>query len=354
MKPVENVTERAVSKYSYGLVRYTFQGRRVDEETGLMYFRNRYYSVSQGRFITRDPLGYGGGGMGLYEAFAGNPINYSDPSGEFVQMLVGAALGAAIDYGMQVAGNAIQGKGLESFTDVNVKQILLSAGAGAITGGVSTITGSVARTTANSTTKAVAYATDLVVEAGVASAQTILEGGDFTLTDLALNMITTGIISGISHVNIAKKKSGDVIDDLKEVHPNPESLIFEYNDVQEMLGKGTYGVHVLDELGEGIAIDHALKKDIGWARQVGYHEVSHSLDPHAVILDEVRRDIFAAKTMVMKHKTMDIGFNVSHALEQFPKGYRHVGFLGTSTVGILTTIYAGDIAIQNSLRPCRN
>ena len=37
---------------------YMFTGQRFDPETGLMYYKNRYYSLSLGRFISRDPLGY--------------------------------------------------------------------------------------------------------------------------------------------------------------------------------------------------------------------------------------------------------------------------------------------------------
>ena len=36
---------------------YEYTGRRKDSETGLYYFRARYYSDSQGRFISRDPIG---------------------------------------------------------------------------------------------------------------------------------------------------------------------------------------------------------------------------------------------------------------------------------------------------------
>ena len=36
---------------------YTFTGRRSDPESELYYFRNRYYSGSLGRFVTRDPHG---------------------------------------------------------------------------------------------------------------------------------------------------------------------------------------------------------------------------------------------------------------------------------------------------------
>jgi len=37
---------------------YLFTGRRLDEETGLYYYRARYYDVELGRFIGRDPIGY--------------------------------------------------------------------------------------------------------------------------------------------------------------------------------------------------------------------------------------------------------------------------------------------------------
>ncbi|NUM37340.1 MAG: RHS repeat-associated core domain-containing protein, partial [Candidatus Brocadiae bacterium] len=57
-----------------------FQGRQLDPETGLYYFRNRYYSAEQGRFLQRDPLGYVDG-LGLYEAMGGNSINFGDPEG---------------------------------------------------------------------------------------------------------------------------------------------------------------------------------------------------------------------------------------------------------------------------------
>ena len=60
---------------------YGFTGRRLDnDETKLMYYRNRYYSTVLGRFVTRDPLGYEDG-MGLYAYTDGNPINHRDALG---------------------------------------------------------------------------------------------------------------------------------------------------------------------------------------------------------------------------------------------------------------------------------
>ena len=59
---------------------YLFTGRRLDEETGLYYYRARYYSAERGRFLQRDPLGYVDG-MNLYEYVRGNSINFNDPLG---------------------------------------------------------------------------------------------------------------------------------------------------------------------------------------------------------------------------------------------------------------------------------
>ncbi|HAC66219.1 MAG TPA: hypothetical protein DCF68_22465 [Cyanothece sp. UBA12306] len=61
---------------------YLFTGRRLDAESGLYYYRNRYLNTELGRFISRDPVGYMDG-MNLYEYVKGNPINSLDPYGNF-------------------------------------------------------------------------------------------------------------------------------------------------------------------------------------------------------------------------------------------------------------------------------
>ena len=58
---------------------YTFTARRSDPETGLLYFRARYYDSELGRFIGRDPLGFIDG-MSLYQAFF--VPDMVDPSGK--------------------------------------------------------------------------------------------------------------------------------------------------------------------------------------------------------------------------------------------------------------------------------
>ena len=63
-----NGTPRTVNESLYGNP-WTFTGRRLDGETGLMYFRNRMYSADLGRFCQRDPIGYKGEGMGQYNGY---------------------------------------------------------------------------------------------------------------------------------------------------------------------------------------------------------------------------------------------------------------------------------------------
>jgi RHS repeat-associated protein len=63
---------------------YLYAGRRMDEETGYLYLRNRYLHTGWGRFLTNDPIGNWGDGSNLGNglAHAGNsPIVLSDPSG---------------------------------------------------------------------------------------------------------------------------------------------------------------------------------------------------------------------------------------------------------------------------------
>ena len=55
-------------------------GYQSDTETGLVLCTSRYYDPQQGRFVTRDPVGYDGGDN-LYGYVENDPINFSDPSG---------------------------------------------------------------------------------------------------------------------------------------------------------------------------------------------------------------------------------------------------------------------------------
>jgi RHS repeat-associated protein len=68
-------TVRATSSYVWS---YRYTSRRLDLETGLYYFRNRYYDTGLGRFCSKDPIGYLDG-PNLYNAYF--VPNTTDPSG---------------------------------------------------------------------------------------------------------------------------------------------------------------------------------------------------------------------------------------------------------------------------------
>ncbi len=59
---------------------YAYTGREWDPETGLYYYRARYYDPKIGRFISEDPLRYIDG-PNLYQYVGGNPVVRIDPGG---------------------------------------------------------------------------------------------------------------------------------------------------------------------------------------------------------------------------------------------------------------------------------
>jgi RHS repeat-associated protein len=81
---------------------YPFQyAGRVLVTSGLYYNRARFYNSQTGRFISEDPIGFGGGDANLYRYVGNNPQSRTDPGGTFdrytvYQFLCGQALGAII------------------------------------------------------------------------------------------------------------------------------------------------------------------------------------------------------------------------------------------------------------------
>ncbi len=59
---------------------YTYTGRELDAETGLYYYRARYYDATIGRFLQKDPVGVTRG-ANRYSYARNNPSSFIDPYG---------------------------------------------------------------------------------------------------------------------------------------------------------------------------------------------------------------------------------------------------------------------------------
>ncbi|MBI5196646.1 MAG: DUF2778 domain-containing protein [Nitrospirae bacterium] len=95
---------------------YTFTGREYDAETGMYYYRARYYDATIGRFISEDPVGFAGGDVNLYAYVGNNPVNFVDPFGLYdctysisshtmTCTPTNTAVGAPFNSGNYVSGN---------------------------------------------------------------------------------------------------------------------------------------------------------------------------------------------------------------------------------------------------------
>ena len=137
--------------------KYQYNGIELIDDFGLNANQALYRTLDPqlGRWWQPDPKAEEFYGWSPYHSNMDNPVRYQDPEGDFPwNIVIGAAVGAAADFGFQVAEGLASGKGVtESIKDVNYRSVGISAVAGGLSGGLSAFA---PKTTAIKVAKAVA------------------------------------------------------------------------------------------------------------------------------------------------------------------------------------------------------
>ncbi|NJM09961.1 MAG: RHS repeat-associated core domain-containing protein [Bdellovibrionaceae bacterium] len=89
---------------------------RASQQQSLLGFGARVYDPEIGRWISKDPILFGGGDTNLYGYVMNDPVNFIDPKGLFgVQIGAGGSIGALIPGGSAYSGIAITYSGSNGF-----------------------------------------------------------------------------------------------------------------------------------------------------------------------------------------------------------------------------------------------
>jgi RHS repeat-associated protein len=141
-KPIllTNSTGAVVAYTGHAVLGFPGQFANAVGLAGAQYYYNRYrdYNDATGRYIQADPIGLAGD-ANPYAYAMGNTLRYSDPTGEFaflIPIVAGAAIGAGTDLAFQAGMNALEGKPVFNLGCYDWGSVGMSAGLGAIGGGL--------------------------------------------------------------------------------------------------------------------------------------------------------------------------------------------------------------------------
>jgi len=189
--------------------RYLYNGKELQDETfaggvrlGWYDYGKRFLDPQIGRWHSIDKLADDPNQISQspYQYAWNNPVNLDDPDGNCPWCIVGAIVGAAVDYGAQVAMNYANGD-KNPWTNVNGTSIVASAISGAATGGL----GSLVKTGAITTTRAVAGS--MTIQAAESITKQSSEGdGSVSPTKVVIDVAAGQLADGIPTKNLMPTK----------------------------------------------------------------------------------------------------------------------------------------------------
>jgi len=196
--------------------RFGFNGMEKDDEvkgvSGSSYTSHyRQYDPRLGRWLSIDPALKQFPQYTPYSSNANSPLVNADPNGNCPWCIIGAVIGASVDYGAQVAMNYAEGNE-DAWTDVDLASIAISAVSGAATGGVSAFVKTTVQTGAKVIIKKVVAET--VIQGAESVARKINDGKEISditakevAKDIIVNKISSGVVKKIIPKSIAKTES---------------------------------------------------------------------------------------------------------------------------------------------------
>ena len=208
-----------------------------------------------------------------------NPLRYNDPTGHCpwcISIGVGALLGAAVTYGVQVAANISQnGLNVQAFTRVNWKAVAAGTVAGAVGGATFGLGTAVLGTGAAGTIASGAISGAVAAQAAIATenaltGQAITEGlgrPEDILRDAAVGGFTAGMAYG---VNALFSKPTTILSHYgDEIPPRVRPSFQEWQAVERKFSGGTrlYRIH-----GPGGAAGH------WWLLELPSSEIQFRID----------------------------------------------------------------------------
>lgn len=158
----------------------------------------RFYDPALGRWHSVDPMAEDYYDLSPYSYCAGNPIACRDENGEWINFVIGAAVGAITDYAVQVATNVASGQDFgDAMTNVSGKSIGLAASAGALGVGIASgfsklaTVGKLATIASKSETAAtfVKAAANVAGDATASVAGSVVQGKNVTVKGVVADVI---------------------------------------------------------------------------------------------------------------------------------------------------------------------